>query len=85
MTKKEQIEREAQSYWDCNPKYAFKEGVKWALTHPIGDLDEDFVWAVYNFVNKWKSGELGEIPLQKALATKFNDYFQSVLDESKRV
>lgn len=43
MTRKEQIEREAQSYWDCNPKYAFKEGVKWALTHLIGDLDKDFV------------------------------------------
>lgn len=36
MTRKEQIEWEAQSYWDCNPKYAFKEAVEWNIASTIG-------------------------------------------------
>ena len=33
----------------------------------IGPIDEEYAWKVYNFINEWKAGKYGEIPLQKAL------------------
>lgn len=45
----------------------FMAGALWADRNPIGVLDEDFCWAVYNYVNEWKEGKFGEMPLQKAL------------------
>ena len=79
MTRRDKIREAAQEYWDCNPKYAFIEGVRWADTNPIGVLDEDYVWAIYNFVNQWKNGSFGEITLQKALATEFDNYYKKLL------
>lgn len=45
----------------------FMLGAKWADTHPMATLDEDYAWKVYNFINNWKAGTYGKIPLQKAL------------------
>jgi len=41
------------------------------MNHPLGVLDEDYAWAIYNFVNEWKSGKYGEIALQKAIKDNF--------------
>lgn len=35
--------------------------------NPMATLDEEYAWKVYNFINDWKAGKYGEIPLQKAL------------------
>lgn len=34
-------------------------------------IDEDTAWKIYNFINKWKSGDYGTIPLQDALDKYF--------------
>ena len=49
----------------------FDDGYKWCMNHPLGVLEEDYVWAIYNFVNDWKSGKYGEIELQKAIKDNF--------------
>lgn len=51
-----------------SPQEAFILGARWSDLNPIGTLDEDYAWKVYNFINEWKNGKYGEIPLQKALA-----------------
>lgn len=48
-------------------RFGFDEGVRWSDHNPFGVIDEDFAWNIYNFINKWKNGEFGETPLQKAL------------------
>ena len=35
-------------------------------------ISEEFAWKVYNFINDWKNGRFGEIPLQQALNEHFN-------------
>ena len=50
------------------PKEAFVLGARWAYLNPIGTIDEEYAWKVYNFINEWKAGKYGEIPLQKAFA-----------------
>jgi len=52
-------------------RWGFEEGCAWERNNPIGVLDEDYVWAIYNFVNEWKSGKYGEIELQKAIKDNF--------------
>lgn len=37
-------------------------------------ITADFAWKVYNFINAYKNGEFGLIPLQKALDENFEDY-----------
>lgn len=78
MKRIERIKQAAQECCDCNPKLAFEKGVRWADTNPIGVLDEDYVWAIYNFVNQWKNGSFGEVTLQKALATEFDNYYKNL-------
>lgn len=48
-------------------RFGFDEGVKWADHNPFGVIDEVFAWNIYNFINKWKNGDFGELPLQRAL------------------
>lgn len=31
------------------------------------EIDEDYAWRIYNFIECWKAGKFGEIPLQEAL------------------
>ena len=51
-----------------NDRYdGFMAGSRWERDNPIGILDEDYAWAIYNFINDWKDGKFGEIGLQKAL------------------
>lgn len=51
-----------------NDRYdGFMAGSRWERDNPIGILDEDYAWAIYNFINEWKAGKFGEIGLQKAL------------------
>lgn len=51
-----------------NDRYdGFMAGSQWERNNPIGVLDEDYAWAIYNFINEWKDGKFGEIGLQKAL------------------
>jgi hypothetical protein len=60
--------KKCEQDWCCKHRYdGFIAGAKWADYDPFGVLDEDYAWNVYNFINRWKSGEFGEIPLQKAL------------------
>lgn len=35
-------------------------------------VTEDFAWAIYNFINNWKAGNYGAIPLQDALDKDFD-------------
>lgn len=51
----------------------FIAGAKWADLNYMGRLDEDYAWKVYQFVNEWKMGEYGEVPLQKAIIENFKD------------
>ena len=51
-----------------NDRYdGFMSGSRWERDNPMGILDEDYAWAIYNFINEWKAGKFGEIGLQKAL------------------
>ena len=52
-------------------RWGFDDGSKWEKAHPIGVLDEDYVWAIYNFVNDWKNGKNGEKALQLAIKDDF--------------
>lgn len=36
-------------------------------------ITEDFAWAVYNFIGRWKNGDFGEVSLQYALDMKFSE------------
>ena len=36
-------------------------------------LTSDFAWRIYNFIQEWKAGEFGEIPLQEALDRFFRN------------
>ena len=75
MKREEQIKQAAKEYVKGEPEgeqkiiavVGFEFGAEWADSHPFGVLDEDYVWNIYNFVNKWKSGGFGETPFQKAL------------------
>ena len=51
----------------------FKHGVAWSENNPIGALDEEFAWSVYNFINDWKNGKYGEINLQDALRMYYKE------------
>lgn len=52
-------------------RWGFADGIKWNKEHAIGVLDEDYAWAIYNFINEWKSGKYGEVELQKAINDNF--------------
>jgi len=82
MKRREEIKKAAVEFaqkGDLGSSYhhlydGFIAGVHWSDQHPIGVLDEDFCWAVYNYINEWKAGNFGEVPLQKALRTHPLDY-----------
>lgn len=65
----EQIKQAAESKANelSSPYQAFVLGAHWADMNPMATLDEEYAWKVYNFINEWKEGKYGEIPLQKAL------------------
>lgn len=65
----EQIKQAAESKANelSSPYQAFVLGAHWADMNPIGTTDAEYAWKVYNFINNWKAGTYGKIPLQKAL------------------
>lgn len=82
MTRKEQREKAAERYANSIAQHDeriayckedFIAGAKWADLNHMGHLDEDYAWKVYQFVNEWKMGEYGEVPLQKAIIENFKD------------
>lgn len=40
-------------------------------------ITEAFAWDIYNFINTYKTGDLGLIPLQEALDKYFDTYIES--------
>ena len=54
------------------------QGVDVAINKTIYDLvyerklNEETVWGIYNFINEWKAGNHGEIPLSEALKADFD-------------
>ena len=45
---------------------------KVAKTDKVDAPTEEYAWAVYNFINRWKSGEFGELSLKEALERDFD-------------
>ena len=48
----------------------FIAGAKWQSEH----LSSDYAWKVYNFINLYKSGAFGFVPLQEALDKNWEGY-----------
>lgn len=48
-------------------RLGFDTGVLWGDRNPIGVTDENYAWAIYNFINDWKNGQFGQKSLQQAL------------------
>lgn len=38
------------------------------------EIDEEYAWRIYNFIQEWKAGEFGEMPLQEALDRFFQKF-----------
>ena len=47
------------------------QGYEFAKRHER-KLDEETAWGIYNFINEWKAGNHGEIPLSEAIKADFD-------------
>jgi hypothetical protein len=50
---------------------AWLQGYEFAKRHER-KLNEETAWGIYNFINEWKAGNHGEIPLSEALKADFD-------------
>lgn len=58
----------------CNDVLGYdanKEFEKFKNKKEVKRVQEGFAWKIYNFMNEWKSGDYGTIPLQDALDRYF--------------
>ena len=83
MEMTEKIRQQAKGYafdndgfgYDLNTcEDIFTDGAEWALSHPTSD----YMWMIYNFINDWRNGEYGTIPLQDVADSYFADKFKSM-------
>lgn len=72
MKREKQIRDAAYKQYNASGilELAYIRGAEWADNNP----NADNAWKIYNFVNDYRRGRFGEIPLQVALGKYFKEY-----------